>query len=115
MSDGTGKGEHVNIDDALGRLGGNMGLYKMLLKRFDGNEYISDIEESLKSGDSERATRAAHSLKGISANLSFEILRSCSAELEKILASGGDPGECLSEVKDALRATKEKIAEIEGS
>ena len=90
MSVSADRGEYVNVSDALGRLGGNMGLYKMLLKRFDGSEYINEIEESLQNGDREKAVRAAHSLKGVSANLSFEVLRSFSAELEGILASGGD-------------------------
>ena len=113
MSDCVDRGEYVNIGDALGRLGGNMGLYKMLLKRFDGFEYISEIEESLSSGDREKAVRAAHSLKGVSANLSFEVLRVLAADLESLLTNGDDHNECLTKIKDALIVTKEKITEIE--
>jgi len=111
MNDTMDKQEYINVKDALGRLGGNRGLYTMLLKRFDGYEYLENLETSLQNGDMEKATHYAHSLKGVSANLSLGVVKDLVTELEQLLINGGDYQVCFSSLKDALKAT---MGEIEG-
>ncbi|MCL2126549.1 MAG: Hpt domain-containing protein [Oscillospiraceae bacterium] len=104
--------EYFDLDDALSRIGGNMGLYKRLLGRFiEGNHYEA-LETALQSGDKEEAARQAHSLKGVSANLSLVKIRALSVELEQLIKDDADHTECLAALKQAFDATVEKAAEI---
>ena len=113
MSDnGTGT-VYIDVEDALKRVGGNKALYKKLLGRFVDGNYMEAIETALQSGDMEDSARQAHTLKGVSANLSLERVRELSVELEEKIKSGEDCGGVLSELKQAHGITLEKIAEIE--
>ena len=104
--------EYIDVDDALSRIGGNMSLYQRLLGRFvDGNLY-EELVKTLQQGDFEESTRQAHSLKGVSANLSLVKIRSLSIELEQLLKDNADYSSCLSELKEAFTVTLEKISEL---
>ena len=104
--------EYVNVDEAVSRIGGNVNLYKKLLGRFvDGNHY-DILESALQSGDTEGASHQAHSLKGVSANLSLSKIWSITVELEQLLKDGADCSSCMSELKEAFTSTLEKISEI---
>jgi len=105
--------EYIDQDDALSRIGGNMSLYKRLLGRFvEGNHY-EELEKALQSGDMEEATRQAHSLKGVSANLSLTKIRSLSIELEQLLKDNADYSSCLNELKQAFTKTVDMINELQ--
>ena len=104
--------EYLDLDDALARIGGNMSLYKRLLGRFiEGNHY-DELEQALQSGDMEEAARQAHSLKGVSANLSLTKIRAISVELEQLIKDNADYSGCLAELKQAFLKTVELAAEI---
>ena len=104
--------EYINVDDALKRIGGNMDLYKRLLKRFiDGNN-VESLECALQGGDMEESARLAHTLKGVSANLSLFGIRSASFELEQVIKNGMDYAARLSELKQVFSASVEIITEI---
>ena len=104
--------EYFDLDDALSRIGGNMSLYKRLLGRFiEGNHY-EELERALQSGDMVEAAHQAHSLKGVSANLSLTKIRSISVELEQLIKDNADYSECLAQLKQAFITTVEKAAEI---
>ena len=104
--------EYFDLDDALARIGGNMSLYKRLLGRFIEGNHFEDLERALQSGDTEEAARQAHSLKGVSANLSLTKIRSLSVELEQLLKDNADYTDCLAELKQAFITTVEKASEI---
>jgi len=106
--------EYINIEDALGRIGGNMDLYKRLLGRFLDGNYLEPLNNALNTGDSEEAARLAHTLKGVCANLSLVRLRSLSTDLEQIIKNNQDYLPLLEELKRAYDSTAEKIAEITG-
>ena len=104
--------KYIDVDDALARVGGNMALYKRLLGRFvDGNLY-EELEKALQKGDLEESTRQAHSLKGVSANLSLVKVNSLSVELETLVKNSADYSLCMAELKQAFDITLEKIAEL---
>ena len=50
----------------------------------DSPQRIAEIEQSLADNDAERLTRAAHSLKGSSANFGATELRAVSEQIEKL-------------------------------
>ena len=105
---------YIDVEDALKRVGGNRALYKKLLGRFVDGNYVDAIENAIVSGDAEEAARQAHTLKGVSANLSLERVRALSIELEGQIRSGGDCSGGLAELKQAYAVTVGKIAEVEG-
>ena len=104
--------EYIDIDDALKRIGGNEGLYKKLLARFVDGNYLDTLDNAIQSGDMEESARAAHTLKGVSANLSLVKIQAVSIELEHAIKNGLDHSEKLEELKQVFSATLEKIANI---
>ena len=112
MDTNTELGGYIDMNDALSRIGGNMALYKKLLGRFlEGNNY-EELEKVLIAGSAEDALRQAHSLKGVSANLSLVKINECSVQLEALLRENEDCAACMGEMKEAFRVTTELIAGI---
>lgn len=60
-----------------------------LIERFVGkfleDDSYPNLCSALKAGDADAAFRAAHTLKGVSANLSFEQLHASSSQLTELL------------------------------
>jgi HPt (histidine-containing phosphotransfer) domain-containing protein len=104
--------EYIDVDAALKRIGGNMGLYKRLLGRFVDGNHLDELDGAIKSGDTEEASRMTHTIKGVSANLSLDKIMSVSSELEQLLKAGNDCSDCYSELRQVYGATLEKIEEL---
>jgi len=106
--------EYVDVNDALNRIGGNMDLYKRLIGRFrDGNHYDM-LCEAISGGDAEESARLAHTLKGVSANLSLVKIREITTDIEQSIKEGADYNAQLSELGSAYNKTMEIVAEILG-
>lgn len=105
------KEDYINIQDALNRLGGNTALYKTLLERFVSENLITKIDEALNSGDMREVSHAAHTVKGVAANLSLTKLRDISAQLEQGVAGGSDISATLDEFRVIYDATNQVISE----
>ena len=112
MNTGSLGSEYIDLDDGLARMGGNMALYKRLLGRFVGDDLYSELEGFIMSGNLDDATRQAHSIKGVSGNLSLMKLNSISIELERLLKEKADYSSQLSEMKQVYDNTIEKIREL---
>ena len=104
--------EYIDLDDALARVGGNLGLYKRLLGRFIEGNNFEPLENAIKSGDMEEASRQAHSIKGVSANLSLVKIRTAALDLEQKIKGNLDCTESLAGLKQAFNETVENSAEI---
>lgn len=76
-----------NYDDVLGRLRSERLIQKFILKFVDDGSYKLLID-SLGSGNNDEAFRAAHTIKGMCQNLSFDRLAISSSELTEALRSG---------------------------
>ncbi len=76
-----------DYDDVFSRLLTEDRIIKFILRFLDDDSY-KKICESLESGDSEGAFRAAHTLKGIAQNFSFTRLYESSSELSEALRPG---------------------------
>jgi len=106
--------DHINVADALKRIGGNEDLYKRLLKRFlDGNEF-EELGDALQNGDAEEAARLAHTIKGVSANLSLEKIRTASIDLELTIRAGLDSSADFANLMQTYSETKEEIVKLIG-
>ena len=60
-----------NVEEGLGRCMNNESFYLMLVNKFISSTDLSNLETALKDNDLETAFREAHSLKGVSGNLSL--------------------------------------------
>ena len=82
-----------------------MDLYKRLLKKFvDGNN-LDPLRSALLSGDAEEAVRHAHTVKGVSSNLSLIKIADLAANLEHHVKNGDDHSASLAELEQAYEAT----------
>ena len=63
----------------------SVSLVKKFITKFLDDSSFSELCQAMQEGDREKAFRAAHTLKGVSANLSFNKLLSSSSELTELL------------------------------
>ena len=71
---------------AVRRMGGDEALFRDLAQFFyeDSPGLLREIQEGLQTGDVEKVTRGAHSLKGLAANFSAHAAVAAAAKLEQI-------------------------------
>ena len=112
MSSQTDNSIFLDFTNGAARLGGNEALYKKLLKSFVAGNYFEIISEKIQNNNLEAAAQAAHTIKGVSANLSLKRVNELSAELEQQLKSGGNYSETFSLLEEANKKTLELIEEI---
>ena len=104
----------MTIEECYQQLGGDYATLKKrlpndsLIKRFitkflDDSSY-SELCRALKEGQREEAFRAAHTLKGVCANLGFDHLRASASEMTELLRPevSGIPEEAVF-MLDAVR------------
>lgn len=96
----------VDMEAALRRLGGNSMLYEKILVKFLDDDSFSGIEPALARDNYEEALKAAHTLKGVSANLGMDRLSDACAEVvNHIRASNPEEAKAAyPEVKQAYQA-----------
>ncbi|GAA5315857.1 MAG: virulence factors two-component system sensor histidine kinase BvgS [Candidatus Pelagadaptatus aseana] len=85
----------------------NKPLYLKLLTKFRDRQqgFVDDFQEAMNGNDWEAATRMAHTLKGVAANIGAESLSRASAELESVCRNHGsdaEMGHCLESVGERL-------------
>jgi signal transduction histidine kinase/DNA-binding response OmpR family regulator/HPt (histidine-containing phosphotransfer) domain-containing protein len=90
----------VDTRSALKRSGGNRKRYESLLRKFaqPSAGSIEEIRAALAAGDVPTAVRAAHSLKGASANLGATSLAEIAAKAEDALSAGNNVEQTLTEL-----------------
>ena len=81
-----------DYDDVVRRLMGEKLVRKFLLKFLDDKSY-ADLERTLSEGDYKEAFRAAHTLKGVAANLAFTELMERVSELTEQLRPCTEPAD----------------------
>ena len=93
----------VDADEVLSRLGGQPALVLHFLEKFREDGSFRTLCASLDSGDTETAFRAAHTLKGISANLGLQSLFVKASEVTELLRGGA-----ADEAKTVLPSLQEE-------
>lgn len=98
----------MDVDGALERLLGNESLLDQLLDVFMSDQSFEKLERALDGGDVEGAAAAAHTLKGVAANLSMTRLQDVATRMLGDLRDGDlAAAQALrGELGDAYRAIR---------
>lgn len=95
-------------------------LVERFVVKFLGDDSFSSLCKAVEAGKTEDAFRAAHTLKGISANLGLEQLRSSASQLTELLRGETGPmpvaaEELMEQVRKDYALTVEAIEEFQAS
>lgn len=90
----------VDTDEGVTRFVNNAALYEKMVKRFVDSAESTKVAEFLESGDLETAKANAHSLKGVTGNLSLTPLFAGYSEIMTLLRS------------DEIAQAKQKLTEL---
>ena len=103
---------YVDLADGSKRVMNNIKLYVKLLAKFRDGTNLDELAAALAEDDMKKAQDAAHTIKGVSANLSFpELFKQC-LELENQIKAGDvKPGQ-METVKTVFAATLKEINRI---
>jgi len=103
---------YIDFADGVKRVMNNNALYVKLLTKFKTDTNLDNLETAIAAGDMEKARNAAHTLKGLSANLSLTELYKQSLALETQIKGGAaDPAQ-LNTVKTAFAKTLQEIGKL---
>jgi len=103
---------YIDFADGVKRVMNNVKLYVKLLTKFKTDTKLDNLETAIAANDMEKARNAAHTLKGLSANLSLTELNKQSLALEtQIKAGAADPAQ-LNAVKTAFAITLQEIDKV---
>lgn len=78
----------IDYEDALDRVDGDEDFYKTLAMKYLTNENYVSLVAAMEVKDYDEAYKAAHALKGISGNLSFNDLFKVASEMSAALYQG---------------------------
>ena len=101
--------EYINMEEALKRVAGNTNIFKKLIASYKNNTYAEKLIEDHNGGNIEEGVKSAHTIKGVTANLSFTRLNELSVKIEACLKNGGLCPELIAELDEADKLTREYI------
>lgn len=78
----------IDVEDAMDRMDNDEELFKSLALKYLQNTNFVALEAAMESKDYEAAYTAAHTLKGVSGNLSFSSLYKDAAAITEALKQG---------------------------
>ena len=103
---------YVDQEDGKKRVMNNAKLYAKLLGKFKNETNLDPIFTALDAGNYEEAQGLAHTIKGITANLSIKDLNEKIVALEaQIKAKSVDPG-IIEAVKTSFTATIPEVDKV---
>ena len=102
----------IDVETGVKRLMNNEKLYFKLLKKFIDGNTIKDLFTSIETGEPENVRLAAHSLKGVTANLALPALNSIAARIEALSKEQKPTKEMLDPLKITVDATLKAVGEI---
>ncbi|MDR1028257.1 MAG: Hpt domain-containing protein [Clostridiales Family XIII bacterium] len=84
---------YIDVQSALARVGGNEGLYKRLLGKFETSIDIAKFNEDIDTKNYVEAGEIVHAAKGVAGNLSLTVFFAASSKLMDQLRNGGTPND----------------------
>lgn len=75
----------IDTTDGLRRVGGNIRLYRALLKQFAEDHAVTELQTALKKGDYTTAAQVAHTVRGMAGNIGARTLSGLAEQLERCL------------------------------
>lgn len=97
-----------DYDEVMGRLRSERLVQKFVLKFLNDGSYQL-LLDSLAAGDREEAFRAAHTIKGVCANLAFNDLLASSEQLTEALRDAKPPEPGEEELLARVRANYDRV------
>lgn len=99
----------INMEEVLVRFMGKQDMVIKFLKKFPADPNYELLEKALENKDEKQALSASHVLKGVSGNLSMNVMhRLFSEQIEYIR---GDNWEDVLNVMEEIRKEYEKVVE----
>lgn len=99
----------IDYNDAMERMGGNLDLYeKLAMKYLDDSNYAS-LVAAMDAADYDEAYKAAHSLKGVAGNLSFNKLYELAGTASGALYQG--EYQAVTPLMPAIKNAHENVVE----
>ncbi|MGI6664216.1 MAG: Hpt domain-containing protein [Christensenellaceae bacterium] len=80
--------QYINIEEGLGRVRNNQGLYVKMLQMFLANDSLDTLKEAYAAGDMAKAADVAHGIKGMTGNLSLSAVYQESTQLNEDFKNG---------------------------
>jgi HPt (histidine-containing phosphotransfer) domain-containing protein len=106
---------YINFDEGLKRVLNNTRLYVKLLTKFGTDTRLDGLFAQLEAGDYEKAQVAAHTIKGVAANLSltelFEKVKDLEAQIKEKSIQPGAPDTVKAVFEETLKKVDEVVAQ----
>lgn len=102
----------VNTNEALERFSGNSSLYIRMLGKFPASINDLEVMPCIESGDIETSITRAHTIKGVTGNLSITPLYNSYTKIVNDLRAG-NPNSAKEELEKILPVQKEILECIE--
>lgn len=105
-----------DLDGLIGRVMGEERAERFSMKFLNDQSY-SQLMDAIDQGDFENAFRAAHTLKGVCANLGFTKLQEIAAELTEAMRGGTKPEntELIEQTKAEYERTMQALVAYQSS
>jgi len=103
---------YINEEEGLKRVMNNGKLYARLLTKFKNDTNINDLIAFSGAEDWEKAQGAAHTIKGIAANLSLTQLFNLSLDVETQLKGKSVKSESLDSIKTCFAETLLEVEKV---
>jgi HPt (histidine-containing phosphotransfer) domain-containing protein len=103
---------YVNYEEGVRRVLNNNKLYVKLLVKFKAETNLDDLGAALAAGDMEKAQTAAHTIKGVTANLSLTELYKQALEIETQIKARSVKEGALEAVKNAYEETVKSVEKV---
>lgn len=109
------KNAGVDVDTGLKRFMNNEALYMKFLNKFLNEPTYEQLRECIQNEDYPEAFRQAHTLKGVSANLSMTLLAEDVSRLVELLRNCENPSEeVAAQAKELMNEITEKYLNVSG-
>lgn len=103
--------DYIDAADAAGRFMNNEAMYKKFLFRFGDEDGFPSLFDRLENGTAEEAFNAAHTMKGLCANLSLKSINTILVPMTETLRGGDMPEK--AQVEELRRAYEETLEVLE--
>jgi HPt (histidine-containing phosphotransfer) domain-containing protein len=103
---------YINVQEGAKRVMNNVKLYVKFLGKFKDGTSLDELEAALAAGDLEKAQGAAHTVKGVAANLSLSELFKQTLELENQIKAKSVDLSQLETVKSVFSRTLEEVDKV---
>lgn len=106
----------ADVDTAIKRFMGNEALYIKFLTKFEKDESFANIEKYVAEKNAEEIFKAAHTLKGVAANLGLDQIAQNASDIVEIFRGKSQFDEAdtdrLDSIMENLRSTYHTLIQI---